>query len=483
MTATAPAEPTLKQLHGRAFASLYDEMDYQVTHIDGTLPSELTGTLFRIGPGKFEVGDTVLKTMFDADGMVSRFVLDGQGVRFTNRYVRTKQYRGGDVMSQRGITTNAPTLRGNLLPPANTGNTNMATICGDLLAMWEGGPPYKIDPDSLDTLGYKRFDGDRLGYLGSFSAHPKWDPHTGEVFNFGLDLLPTPRLRCFKVDRAGRSHQISSLKLWDMVWNHDFALTENHMVFVLDPLRPNIPTLLRTRSLAKALEYQTRNGSTRFALVPRDGSKPRIIEHEALTHIHVTNAFEDGSDTVVEFFSFEDSDVFGKLGKAWQDPPDPADPRAHLTIDEWPRGHLSRFRISKSGRITETVLSATAPMEFPQYDWRRSTLEHNVTYACKATEDVGHYNAVTRVDHRTGVQNTFDFGLAQTGEPLFVPRSRTAAEDDGWLLVLNHDLRSHRSQLVIFDARTIEDGPLATAHLDHHLPIGFHGTFSRRIAG
>jgi all-trans-8'-apo-beta-carotenal 15,15'-oxygenase len=37
--------------------------------------------------------------------------------------------------------------------------------------------------------------------------------------------------------------------------------------------------------------------------------------------------------------------------------------------------------------------------------------------------------------------------------------------------------------LVIFDARTVEDGPLATAHLEHHLPIGFHGTFSRRIAG
>ena len=198
-----------------------------------------------------------------------------------------------------------------------------------------------------------------------------------------------------------------------MVWNHDFALTENHMVFVLDPLRPNIPTLLRTRSLAQALEHQTRNGSTRFALVPRDGSKPRIIEHEALTHIHVTNAFEDGSDTVVEFFRFEDSDIFGKLGKAWQDPSDPTDPRAHLTIDEWPRGHLSRFRISKSGRITETVLSATAPMEFPQYDWRRSTLEHNVTYACKATEDVGHYNAVTRIDHRTGDQTTFDFGRVE----------------------------------------------------------------------
>lgn len=480
---TTTAEPTLTQLHGRPFESLYDEMDYQVKRVDGTLPADLTGTLFRVGPGKFEVGDTVLKTMFDGDGMVSRFVLDGKTVRFTNRYVRTRQYRSGNQMSQRGITTNAPTLRGNLQPPANTGNTNMANICGDLLALWEGGPPYKIDPDSLETLGYKRFEGDRFGYLGAFSAHPKWDPRTGEVFNFGFDLLPTPRLRCYRVDAKGRNTEINSLPLWDFVWNHDFALTEHNLVFVLDPLRPNIPTFLRTRSLEQSLSYQARNGSTRFAIVPRDGSKPRVIEHEPMAHIHVTNAFEDGTDTVVEFVRFDDPDIFGQLGKTWQEPADPTNPRAHLTIDQWPSGRLSRFRISKSGRVTETVLSESAPMEFPQYDWRRSTREHNFTYAAAATEDVGHYNAVTKFDHAAGTRTTFDFGLAQTGEPLFVPRSRTAAEDDGWLLVLNHDLPSHRSQLAIFDARTIEDGPLATAHLEHHLPIGFHGTFSRRIAG
>lgn len=482
MTATTSADPTLKQLHGRPFASLHNEFDYQVRHLDGALPADLTGTLLRIGPGKFEVGDTVLKTMFDGDGMVSRFILDGQSVRFTNRYVRTRQYRGGDRFTQRGITTNAPGIQANLLGPANTANTNIVTICGELLALWEGGPPHRIDPDSLDTLGLKHFDGDRLGYLGAFSAHPKWDPRTGEVFNFGLDFLPTPRLRCYRVNPNGRTTQINSLTLWDMVWNHDFALTQRHMVFVLDPLRPNIPTLLRTRSLAQALDHQTRHGSTRFVLVPRNGSKPRVIEHEALAHIHITNAFDDGPDTVVEFVRFEDPDIFRKLGKAWEEPTDDTDPRAHLTIDEWPRGHLSRFRISNTGHITEEVLSSSAPMEFPQYDWRRSTNEHHITYAAAATEDIGHYNAVTRIDHRTGVRTTFDFGLAQTGEPLFVPRSRTAAEDDGWLLVLNHDLVSHRSQLAIFDAREITDGPVATAHLEHHLPIGFHGTFTRKVA-
>jgi all-trans-8'-apo-beta-carotenal 15,15'-oxygenase len=479
------AEPAVDpNLNARPFASLYREHDYEVRDVEGTLPSDLQGTLFRIGPGKFEVGDTVVKTMFDGDGMVSRFILDGTGVRFTNRYVRTQQFRDSlrGEMKSRGITTNAPGVRGNLHWPANTANTNIVTLCGQLLALWEGGPPHEVDPDTLETLGLKEFPGDRLGWVGAFSAHPKWDPRTGECFNFGLDLLPTPRLRCHRVDRTGRNHEVASIPLWDFVWNHDFALTEKHLVFVLDPLRPNVGELLRTRSLERALDYQVRNGSTRFVLVPRDGSRLRIIEHPPLAHIHVTNAFEDGTDTVVEFIRFEDPTVFSRIGKEAQNRVDPANPRAHLVIDEWPRGHLARYRITPSGRITETVLSEVFPMEFPQYDWRRSTQEHSVTYAAAATSDQGHYNSIIKVDHRTGALTRCDFGVAQTGEPLFVARPGATAEDDGWLLALNHDLPSHRSQLVILDARDLEAGPLAVAHLEHHLPLGFHGTFTRRVA-
>lgn len=75
-----------------------------------------------------------------------------------------------------------------------------------------------------------------------------------------------------------------------------------------------------------------------------------------------------------------------------------------------------------------------------------------------------------------------DFGKASVCEPLFVPRHKDSAQDDGWLLAVNHNLVENRSQLVILDARDVEQGPLAVAHLTHHLPIGFHGTFSRRVA-
>ena len=60
---------------------------------------------------------------------------------------------------------------------------------------------------------------------------------------------------------------------------------------------------------------------------------------------------------------------------------------------------------------------------------------------------------------------------------LFAPRSPDAEEGDGFLLGLAFDQASHRSRLVVFDALHVGDGPIAQAHLDHHIPADFHGTW------
>ena len=63
-----------------------------------------------------------------------------------------------------------------------------------------------------------------------------------------------------------------------------------------------------------------------------------------------------------------------------------------------------------------------------------------------------------------------------------MPRSPDAAEDDGWLLSLVYSAPEHRSRLVVLDARDVESDPVAVAHLRHHVPLGFHGTFTSRVA-
>jgi len=49
-------------------------------------------------------------------------------------------------------------------------------------ALCEGGPLFEIDPITLELKGPFNFHG-KMG--GFFSAHPKMDPETGEIFNHG----------------------------------------------------------------------------------------------------------------------------------------------------------------------------------------------------------------------------------------------------------------------------------------------------------
>jgi carotenoid cleavage dioxygenase-like enzyme len=52
-----------------------------------------------------------------------------------------------------------------------------------LLALKEDSPPYALDPNTLETLGLYTFGGQLKSR--TFSAHPKFDPETGEMVVFG----------------------------------------------------------------------------------------------------------------------------------------------------------------------------------------------------------------------------------------------------------------------------------------------------------
>ena len=72
------------------------------------------------------------------------------------------------------------------------------------------------------------------------------------------------------------------------------------MVFVIDPLVVQIPRmLLGLSSLDRSVRFHS-DKQTQVILVPRDGGKPRIAECEPFFHYHINNAFEDGSDVVLD---------------------------------------------------------------------------------------------------------------------------------------------------------------------------------------
>jgi carotenoid cleavage dioxygenase len=62
-------------------------------------------------------------------------------------------------------------------------------------------------------------------------------------------------------------------------------------------------------------------------------------------------------------------------------------------------------------------------------------------------------------------------------EPVFVPRSPDAGEDDGWILAYVYDRSTDRSDVVVIEAGDFAAAPVATVHLPRRVPFGFHGNW------
>jgi all-trans-8'-apo-beta-carotenal 15,15'-oxygenase len=459
----------------RIFDTLADEHDYVVDEIDGRLPEGLVGTLYRNGPGKNEVGGKPYAHLFDGDAMLSQFTLDGGAVRYRNKYVRTTHYlkeRAADKPLMRGYGQQRPggVLANAFRTPANVANISVTYHGGNLLALWEGGRPWRLDPDTMDTIGEYDFDGE-LKSAYAYSAHPTWDPATGELFNFGIQYGRRTKLRTYRVDRAGKLHHLQSVPLQHPTINHDCALTRRYMVFVIDPVVVKLPPfLLGLSSLDKAVRFDAKR-PTQVILVPRDGGKPRIAETESFFHYHINNAYEDGDDVVLDLVSYPDYDNIHRSFRQFTD-------SAFDGIET----KLRRLRVTPANEVGIDDLYPHA-CEFPQHDWRLTSSAHRYAYMAGSTRDDSTFDAILKYDHVGERATLHHFGDGQVaGEPIFVPRSPDAAEDDGWLLSVVYSAAEHRSRLVVLDARDVESEPIAAAHLRHHVPLGFHGTFTGRVA-
>ena len=499
--------------------SVSGEHDIEIREIVGKLPADLIGTLYRNGSGRWHVGPSQVDSLFDADGMISAFALDGKGVRFRNRFVRTKHYvratRAGRLID-RGFTHQRP---GGILAnigrrPANTANTNVLVDEHRLLALWEAGRPHELDLDTLETIGICDLAGVLRGPLGAYSAHSTADPVARTRVNFGLDpfyprldvgwvlrakdpaerlrrlreqigeAVPRLRLRLYETDRSGATSYLRSVRLPGMCMIHDMALTRRYAVFVASPFRLSPWPLLGHKSYWEGV-YFKKDAPAWFILAPRDGGPVRMVETDPFYMWHFTNAYDDGPDVVVELprSAPEAFDAMWSWSRqAGQEPPGIREYEAFLgQIDA---GTLTRFRIAASGRVSREPL-ADFVCELPQFDQRRSTRRHSVSYVATYThgESLGDGIGIARVDHRTGSAQVYAPRGHDLVEPTFVPKAPGAAEDDGWILTVGHDKATHRSRLMVFDAARLDSGPVAEAWLPFHLPMSYHGVFTDRVAG
>lgn len=178
----AKADWISNYLRGQTTGSHVEEEDY-FCEVEGTLPQDLRGTLFRNGPGRLEArGGHVYAHSFDGDGMITAFYFSGNGksdgVRVRNRFVRSAEFEAeersadGSILFRNTFGTQPQGgWRRNLgrVWQKNVANTNVVWFGGRLLALWEAAQPHRLDPRTLATVGLDLLD-DRLSPGMPFST-------------------------------------------------------------------------------------------------------------------------------------------------------------------------------------------------------------------------------------------------------------------------------------------------------------------------
>jgi all-trans-8'-apo-beta-carotenal 15,15'-oxygenase len=487
----------------RGYRSLTEEFDYWIDDIDGEIPADLKGTLFRNGPGLFEINGQRLQHPFDGDGMICAIAFSNGRAHFRNRYVRTAGYlaeqKAGRILYRGVFGTDKPGgWWANLLDfrLKNIANTNVIYWGNKLLALWEAAEPHRLDPDTLDTLGLDDLDG-LLQPGDAFAAHPWIDPacegDNGNpcLVNFSLKTGLSSNLTLYEFDRAGQLQRQHSAIVPGFAFIHDFAITPHYGIFFQNPVSFNpLPFLLGLRSAGECIQFQA-DKPTRIVLVPRQddrgsgigdrGSEKgqvRILEVPSGFVFHHANAFENGDEVVVDSICYESLPSV-----------DPDGDFREVDFDALDPGQLWRFRMNlQTGEITRCRLESRC-CEFPSLHPAKVGRLYRYLYLGAAHAPSGNapHQAILKVDVESGDRQLWSAApWGYVGEPVFVPRSPnlyqlTGAEDDGWVLTLVFDSTRDRSDLVILDARDLS--AVARLHLKHHVPYGLHGNFTTEVFG
>jgi len=448
--------------------------DY-VPQVEGKLPADLKGSLYRNGPGLFERGGISLKNALDGDGLIQRLSFSEGDLRYQNAFVRTEKYVAEEQSNKRlhaswstRKSSNPLTNLGGGVDHSQAGVT-VYPIHNKLLARDEFGPSYEIDPNDLTTLGTVELPSGQEDV--GFKAHSKIDPQTGEWIMGGTKYGRQTEVHAAIYQPNFRLKKKITFTCPRTVYIHDFLATSTHLVFVLHPcMFFPLPFLLGMKSFIDSFQWKAEQGNL-IAVVSRSGGEPKFYEAPASFMWHALNAYDDGDQIIADFVGYDDPDHFigdepllatlmqGEIGKA-------ACP-----------GTIRRYRIGlESGALSEEILDS-GNHEFPMLDERNAMQRQRFGYfACGG---LGAFNSgLKRLDYELGATDLFDFGrLVQVGEPVFVPKPESKL-DQGWLISQCLDAKSRKTFFGIFDAAALADGPVAKVWLDHHVPISFHGSWS-----
>ena len=513
--------------------------------IDGAVPSDLAGHVL------FESLSLLPSDAgFSGDGMVWRVDFDEPVPRITSRLLRTTDFLLGRAVADtpyrfdsRGMTRLGP------LGLQNQVNTALTVLDGNrLLAHADGGRAWEIDPRTLDPitpvgrlddyramldLPFNRF----LCPMMVASAHPPYDPETGEFYGVSLSIVPLPGMVYLEIlvwDGEGALQRVPIVTpdgqpLFVSQNAHQICVSRHHLV-ILDASGTIEPgKLLNHPNSEDAGQVLVPRPESHFHIVDRDAlrrsaGRPVVARRAVIPREsgHFMVDYDSTPDRVVIHSPHTTACDFAEWIQPYDRHPHTGEPvRPGLVNAITPVNHdvgvVGRYEVDTR---TGKVVSQTA--FFDDHTWGTGGLVARNPLTSPATVgDVYHANSgfptdlavsriadgfrnhpfrivpwadlpwegvptsLVRIDHDAGrVVDAFWYPGDRFGwTPTFVPRRGTATGSaDGYVIsvVFSDHLspRSSGTELWVFDAANLASGPVVRlGGGDLEVPLTLHSVW------
>lgn len=454
---------------GAAGTNIRAEIDLYDCEVEGKMPIDLDGAFYRVGPDPQYPKSAQYEAdiPFDGEGHVSMFRIRQGHVDYRTRYAQTQRYKAQKEARRslfgmyRNPFTNDPSVKDLSL---GTANTQLFVHHGKLLVFKEDSPPVYMDPLTLETKDDYYTFGGKLDSQ-THTAHPKIDPVTGEYVSFGYeaDGLLSKKIFVFSADRQGNVNWSAKVEAPYAGMMHDFCVTQTHVILYLTNM---VSDMERIKAGGVHFSYDARMPCY-LGVMRRggDGKDLKWLTGPNLFCTHVMGGWSEKNRIVVDMDGGE-----GNQFPFFPSNSGPFDPAKS-------RGLIRRFTVDLTRGVpdhyqAETIYPHISGVLSRQDD-RFHTLPYRYGYLQSFGAGGGGWAIIDHQEGKTEMASVADYSLS---EMTFVPRNKTAAEGDGYLIGLGSSQKeAGRSDLILFDTKAIAEGPVARVKMPFKCVGQVHG--------
>lgn len=507
--------------------------------VEGSIPEWVKGSLVRLGPAQYQVGNRSLQHQMDGYGKLSNFRINGNEVQFQTRFLRSSTFVESQNMNDvvphltfmptdppftwkdEGVLMSGPSDNNPIFPWCT--GFDSGDIC---FACSDGASPVAFDPVTLNTIGYYNYTtADGKAHEGKPVADAIGGAHRlrevdGEA-TIGwqvLQMMPIPFqqkvLQMYKdvrVDGKIERRFFGAVNVPRLPVIHSLGSSRNYVIAVVPPMGIDFLKMLMNRDQISAMAYKGSEPTFIYVFdlhsTQEDKQPVKIYQVPAFYVNHHINAYEttsaDGKPLLVfDLIAYKD-------GSFLSNPLSPSTTYVshNATLLRSVRGSYAqivrRFTLAMGEAAADSnVTWVDMPLydagttnemqvEMPRFDekrfqglkscifWAQGIPKDDPTYKLFNLVKADLCTPVGEMEGRLAIVWKKDNHLPT--EPIFVPRPGATDEDDGVLLATVFDGDRAESYLLVLDAATMSQ--LAVAYSGYVVPVDFHGQFFPLTAG